>query len=704
MTSLRPLLGRLSAAGPLAPDIARGLRAAIATLVPFYFARELGNRDLVWVALGGWLGTLADHGGARLARAKTLAVFAIVGAITVAVCRAAAGSFGLGVGILAAIAFAGSIMRAVGATASGTGTLVVVVAAISVGTPPGDTVRDAVAFAIGAGWAVVLSSIVWPVWTHLPLRVAIAKAYRALSDYAFALEDATARGLPQHDAAWIDIARTYPRKARTAIEEARSMALATRARRSGETVLGSNLRTLLGSTEVLLPLVVALGVELESTSPDDRSASTTATLREIAVTHAGVAEAVGRTVIRSEPRDSLELEAPQSETGAARADVLARRLLAHTVAMANIAFALSSAPAAPPSQHGLRAEARRALAEDLRVLRDALSLRSTFFRHAVRVTLAVIAAQLAGQILTIDHAQWVTVTTIAVLQPYPGATMTRAIERVVGTVLGSLVAVAITFTIHDPLALAALMLPLSVAGIATRPRSHRLFTFFITPVFVLLAERWHGDWWVAAARAGDAFLGGTIALVAALVFPSREEKRLSAALQAMVQSVRSYAEIVVAAQLDAKPASPGVIAARREVGIALGSAETSLERLIAEPLRSRTEAQDAMLLVTHARRLVATFTTLDAHRIPAANAALLRVVLAHVLFSLDGGRGAGTVTTVPDLSTASPPWVRDALARIIRQSELVGVSLAATLAPERDASPAAGWAPSELRQSSTRPR
>ena len=342
-----------------------------------------------------------------------------------------------------------------------------------------------------------------------------------------------------------------------------------------------------------------------------------------------------------------------------------------------------SGPSAAREHHeSVTVVARRVLGEDLRALRDAFSFRSTYLRHGARVTLAVSAAQVAGDLLSSSHAQWVTVTTIGVLQPYPGVTVTRAVERVVGTVLGSIAAVAIIFTVHDPLLLSAIMVPLSIAAVATRPRSHHLFTFFLTPVFVILAERWHGDWWVAAARSGDALLGGAIALVAALVFPSREEKRLSAALDASVRAVRRYAEVVVDGQLAGTPASPAVVLARREVGVTLCDAETSLERMLAEPLRSPMEGADAMLLVTHARRLAGAFTTLDAQPLAPENGALMQAVLAHVRDALDRKRERDVVPTQPDLTEAAPA-ARQTLARILRQAELVASSLS-----DLEASPA----------------
>ncbi|RYY62977.1 MAG: FUSC family protein [Chitinophagaceae bacterium] len=64
------------------------------------------------------------------------------------------------------------------------------------------------------------------------------------------------------------------------------------------------------------------------------------------------------------------------------------------------------------------------------------------------------------------------------MQPYPGATWTRALERAMGTVFGCLITAALMAVVHAPWALALVMFPLSVAAVYTKPRSYRLFTFF----------------------------------------------------------------------------------------------------------------------------------------------------------------------------------------------------------------------------------
>lgn len=585
--------------GPLVPDVARGLRAAIATLLPFYLARRYGIHELAWTAIGGWLGTLVDPGGWRGTRARLLVGFAVIGGAVVAICEVARVSTPLSMLALAAIAFFGSIARASGNAANAAGLMLVVTAAIALGGIDGDPLRDAGAFFGGAMWAVILSSIVWPVWTHLPVRVPLGKCFEELEAYRAALDRAVEEEWPRDDPRWLSLS-AHQRATRAAIEAAREVALESRARRNGESAVGSNLRTLLAVAERLLPLLAAATVELESDEDVRNRAwpAASAALREAALQ---VAMTLQTPLLRFEKQPIAAT--PSLPPGD-------HPLFGRIANAARLSVQIARNVGAPPNAD-LPQLAVSPARQQLRTLRDALSPRSTYFHHATRVVLAVVAAQLAGHLLSPEHVSWVTIATIGVLQPYSGATMKRAMERVVGTVIGSFVAVVVMFLVTSPELLSLVMVPLSVAAVATKPRSYRLFTLFLTPVFVLLAERWGRDWWVAAARAGDAAIGGGIALVASLVFPSREENRLDAALAHLRLALRRYSRVAFDAHIAGTSSSTEVINARRDAGVALGDAETSLERMLAEPLRSKTDAEDAMLYVTQARRFAGAITALD---------------------------------------------------------------------------------------------
>lgn len=640
---------------PILPDIARGFRAAFATLVPFYLARRFAIHELAWTALGGWLGTLADPGGLRLGRAKVLGAFAVGGTAVVFVSELACGSAPSGVLTLAALAFLLSLLRAIGAASSAVGSMLLVAAAIALGGLAGDPARDALGFLGGATWALVFSSIVWPVWTHMPVRVPLARCWHEIGAYVEALDRAVAAELKEGDPEWSTLARTHQAKLRASIEEARAMAIENRARRSGESVLGSNLRTLLALAERLLPLLVAAMEGLEVLPLAERT-------KEWAPAGAALAEAA-RDVARVLETPTLKAQ-PHAPVDREQVHGLFRRIVDASEMSVQIARNLGTRPEQGVPELGGAATARRVLTDDLRVLRDALSPRSTYFHHAIRVAVAVLVAQLVGRMLSPAHVSWVTIPTIGVLQPYAGATVKRAAERVVGTVVGGLVAVAIMMTLRSPIALSLVMVPLSVASVATKPRSYRLFTLFLTPVFVLLAERFDGDWWTAAARAGDAVLGGALALAAALVFPSREDARLEDALTTLMDKLRRYADVALDAYRGGTSSSAPVVDARRDVGVALGNAETSLERLLSEPLRSKDDAEAAMLLVTHGRRFAGAITSLDQrHTKPDANQAkLVDAVRARIDRVLSEG---------PTVDPSPVPSEQTDLTRIVRQADLI---------------------------------
>lgn len=684
----------------VAPDIARGLRAAVVMLVPFYLAATLGQPSLSWTALGGWLGTLVDPGGGRALRARTLLVFALTGGLLVGLTEPIA-PLREGVTIaLACIAFGASILRAWGGTAGTLGTFLAIVATIACGRGSAHPAPDALSFVAGAMLAVVVSSILWPVWTHLPVRRAIARVYGELASYMEAVLRAAEERLPASDPTWTELARTRPRAVRAAIEAARDTALSVRARREGETQFGGDVRALLGAAEAEFPLLSALVVELESLAPDARMTAA-ARLGPIAAATREVQRILVLREIRRQPRVP-RTSLPPPPTSAV-SDTLGLRLARATDVAKTLAYGLAeprddesvSEPHTGRNEAGapitLAVRPRPAKGHTLRVLGDALSPRSPVFQHALRVALAVAAASILGEWLSPSRVYWVTLTTLAILQPYAGATIKRASERVVGTVLGSLVALAVMVTVRSRLWLSLVMVPLSVASVATRPRSYRLFTLFLTPVFVLLADRSTGNVWVAATRAGDALLGGAVALIAGvLIAPASEKDRLSDALAAMFDSMGAYARLVL------DPFGEGAVSGardkvprlRRAAGIALSDAETSLERFLAEPLHEKTRAGDAMLAVTYGRRLTAAVTSFDTmafettwlsrdaapyvNRVSAYVAEILRIAKSVADEGLDAGARAKDEPPPPDPEGDGDAPVAQALERIVRWAALLG--------------------------------
>jgi len=448
--------------------------------------------------------------------------------------------------------------------------------------------------------------VIWPVWTHWPVRRAIGQVLKELAAYLDALGACVLAGTPAGDPRWMQLGRLHPRRIRDALEAARAIALAIHTRRAGESRTGGNLRVLLGLLESQFLLMVTLASELESLPPGARAVAPDWFAHGAAACEAIRAQLLSRAW-RRHARPAAPTPLPAAK------DNLAHLLAALEEESARSLLLVSSLDQAVPLQAAEPSAALQVSVRlELRLLADALSIRSPIFRHALRVAIAAAAASLLGAAVSPHHAAWVTVTALVVLQPFSGATVRRAVERTAGTVLGGMVALALTALTARPFALALIMFPLSVAAVVTRRRSYPLFTFFLTPIFVLIATRDSGDWWVAAIRSGDTVLGGAIALATSLlVFRGVDERTgLSNALERMVRAATAYSESALASLAAGEVAQGQLPERRRAAALAISDAEAALERRLAEPLRRGENDERAVELVTYTRRLTMASTTL----------------------------------------------------------------------------------------------
>ncbi|MCE9575365.1 MAG: FUSC family protein [Deltaproteobacteria bacterium] len=640
----------------LLPDLTRGVRAAIATVVPFYLAVAYAEPALAWVAIGGWLGSLADPGGTRRVRAVGMAWFVGAGGLAVAIAGLATPVTWLAAACVAAIAFAAAMVRALGGNAGSIGNIIAIAAAIAATATNDRPALAGLMFAAGATWAVLSSSIIWPLWPHLPVRRVMARSFAALADYARALRE-VARDPAASEAAWSIVARTHQRTVRAAIEAARATMVESRARRSGESPVGANLRVVLGLADAQFFKLIALA---EVAAHSDGALDV---LDEIIA----IDDAIGACLLTRREGPAVPRHDATTPLGATLVES-ARAALA----LARDLDVVATGPAID--------EPPRAAATSVRALRDALTRRSPILRHGLRVAVNAASAIVLARLLSPEHPSWIAVTAIAVLQPQLGPTLVRLLERVVGTIFGGGLAVGILALIHTPLALALTMIPLSILAVVTRPRSYSLFVVFLTPVFLMVADHWHADSSIAAVRIADVAIGGAIALVAALIVPSTERRRLPDALIAMLDALAAH--VACTAAVFAGTADRAALpAGRRARGIALEDAEASLERMLAEPRLLQRGPRDAMFLVTYARRLAATVTALDEHAAVdrAAPRSFPTEVSAYALDAIAAARAL--IATGARVEPRDPPLVPPQLARLVSYAALIrGLAVPAALA------------------------
>ena len=619
MTPLRRTTHHFRAAATLGatkPAYAAGLRAAVATMVPVIVGSALTGEAATWMSLAGFNGALTDRGGSYRTRALTMGLLAVTAAIGVGLGALAHGHLVAAILLTFAVSVACALARVWGAPGAGIGGAVLCSYLISLAVPP-DGATEALhraLFAIAGGaWAMLISLVLWPLRPYRPVRVAVAACYRAVANYADDLAARTQRG-DSHDA-WELLTPTVT--VRAAIEEARAVLASTRLGRPGESERGERLLVLHEAAEQMFVHLIALGDTIESMAAAQRDPAVgvvlAATLADLALTARRTADAIEAE--RDPPHVVIRWSGEGVRTAAtepARAAIdahyehaarLLDRVSQYADTAAETAESLNGGGALALDRELVsfaRLEPRRSLAE---TLQQVLSPGSLLVRHALRVATLTAGAVWLAAAFGLKRDYWITITIVIILQPYSGATTQKALQRVLGTVLGGILTAALAAMFHDSHAMLVLIFIFVATCVALLPLNYAAYSIFLTPAFVLLAEAGAGDWHLAGLRVVNTLIGGAMALVGAwILWPTSEWRDLPTLAAAALRANRKYLLLAVRAATGDAEASRAMGEARREVAAAAANLEESFQRLLGEHRGPAVALKPVMTLMTYTRR------------------------------------------------------------------------------------------------------
>ncbi|MCQ0030523.1 hypothetical protein EFP18_14155 [Burkholderia glumae] len=172
-----------------------------------------------------------------------------------------------------------------------------------------------------------------------------------------------------------------------------------------------------------------------------------------------------------------------------------------------------------------------------------LSLRSPSFRHALRVTVAVAVAFWLGRLLPLTNAYWIVMTTIIILKPGYSLTKQRNAQRIVGTLLGCAISIALIYTVKSPALLIAIMfgsMVMSYSLLLFNYAASVVFTSsYVLLMFHLLAP---GSMRIIGERAIDTVVGCMIAIAASRLFPYWEYRAMGKLVAEVLATTRKYFE------------------------------------------------------------------------------------------------------------------------------------------------------------------
>ncbi|HSK13357.1 MAG TPA: FUSC family protein, partial [Phnomibacter sp.] len=231
-----------------------------------------------------------------------------------------------------------------------------------------------------------------------------------------------------------------------------------------------------------------------------------------------------------------------------------------------------------------------------RLLIENLNHRSNIFRYSIRMSLAVLSGFALSLFLPVGHSYWILLTLVVILKPAYALTRQRNIERLGGTILGSIAGVIVLVSTSDKLLLLIILI-LSMTGAFSLMRlrywlSVSLLTLYVLVAFYLLQP---GDYTlVFKDRLLDTFIGSIIALVFTRIIPPIWEKvQIKELLAAAVDANRVYFRYIADGFTGQTIDTSTYKWYRKETYVTLANLSDAFQRMLNEP-KSRQQPGEYM--------------------------------------------------------------------------------------------------------------
>jgi uncharacterized membrane protein YccC len=225
-----------------------------------------------------------------------------------------------------------------------------------------------------------------------------------------------------------------------------------------------------------------------------------------------------------------------------------------------------------------------------------LSLQSAVCRHAIRMAVAVAIAEIVSRSLETPRAYWLPMTTVLVLKPEFTVTFTRGLLRIAGTIAGLLLATAMFHFLPPGVGLEVVLIGAFVFLLRwAGPANYGIFGVAVSALVVLMiAITGVSPGTVILPRGLNTIMGGSLALLAYVVWPTWERMQVGEMMARLLDSYRIYfvkLQDVIAGREGASTADLDKL--RLASRLARTNAVASVDRMQAEP---RTRPQEIALL------------------------------------------------------------------------------------------------------------
>jgi uncharacterized membrane protein (TIGR01666 family) len=276
----------------------------------------------------------------------------------------------------------------------------------------------------------------------------------------------------------------------------------------------------------------------------------------------------------------------------------------------------------------------------LSTLTENLSFSSTIFRHSLRLTITLMVGFIIGNFLPFQNVYWILLTIIVIMRPGYGLTKERSYHRIIGTVLGGLVAFGILYLIKDNIIISILSILCMLLGFSFTQINYKVSATFVTMYVVFIygiitpniAD-------LVQYRILDTVVGAVLAFLANhFLWPSWEFLNIPIYLEKSIKANQNYLKEISLFYNKKGSVPTSYRLARKNAFIEIGNLMASFQRMVQEPKSKQKQMPQVYKLAILNHSLLSSSASLgtyiQSHKTTSASEAF-NVVVDTVIKNLD---------------------------------------------------------------------
>ena len=230
---------------------------------------------------------------------------------------------------------------------------------------------------------------------------------------------------------------------------------------------------------------------------------------------------------------------------------------------------------------------------NIRLLKENLSLKSGTFRHALRVSTATTLGYLVALWLNLGHSYWVLLTILVILKPSYSLSKQRNYHRLLGTMIGAVVAGGILLLVHNQYWLMVVLIVLMLLCFSFIRTKYFTGVIFMTAYLIIFFFMLDPQHIVNTLenRIVDTAVGSVIAFFATLLLaPSWERHNVKNFMEDALEKSAVYFKTVADSLVKGRFEDIAYRLSRKEAFVAQTNLSGGFSRMLNEPKSKQHKA------------------------------------------------------------------------------------------------------------------